>query len=67
MKKLGSILICIILMLSMVTMSASAADKEGVLTLPENDGTAYPVTGISDPIVMMKKYIGLLYLRILFV
>lgn len=48
MKKLGSILICIILMLSMVTMSASAADKEGVLTLPENDGTAYPVTGISD-------------------
>lgn len=48
MKKLGSILICIILMLSMVTVSASAADKEGVLTLPEDDGTGYPVTGISD-------------------
>ena len=34
MKKIGSIMICIILMVSMVTMSASAADNEGVLTLP---------------------------------
>lgn len=45
MKKLGSILICIILMFSMVTVSASAADKEGVLTLPGDDGTAYPCDG----------------------
>ena len=48
MKKIGSIMICIILMVSVVTMSASAADNEGVLTLPEDDGTGYPVTGISD-------------------
>lgn len=48
MKKLGSILICIILMVSMVTVSASATSNEGVLTLPEDDGTGYPVTGISD-------------------
>lgn len=48
MKKLSSIMICIILMISMVTVSASAATNEGVLTLPEDDGTGYPVTGISD-------------------
>lgn len=48
MKKLGSILICIILMFSMVTVSASATSNEGILTLPEDDGSGYPVTGISD-------------------
>lgn len=48
MKKLVSIMICIILMISVVTVSASAAGNEGVLTLPEDDGTGYPVTGISD-------------------
>lgn len=48
MKKLCSIMICIVLMISMVTVSASATANEGVLTLPEDDGTGYPVTGVSD-------------------
>ena len=48
MKKLCSIMICIVLMVSMVTVSASATANEGVLTLPEDDGTGYPVTGVSD-------------------
>ena len=48
MKKLCSIMICIVLMISMVTVSSSATANEGVLTLPEDDGTGYPVTGVSD-------------------
>lgn len=48
MKKIGAIIISILIMISMVTVSASASTNEGVLTLPEDDGTGYPVTGISD-------------------
>lgn len=48
MKRLSAIIFCVAIMISMVTSSVSAAGNEDVLTLPEDDGTGYPVIGISD-------------------
>ena len=47
MKRLSAIAICILLMVSMITVSVSAAENDSVLELPQDDRTEYPVTGIS--------------------
>lgn len=48
MKKLCATIICIFIAITMMMPSVFAAGDEGVLTLPGDDGTEYPVTGISD-------------------
>ena len=48
MKRLSAVIICTVIMISMITVSVSAAENNGVLTLPKDDGTGYPITGVSD-------------------
>ena len=48
MKKIGSVLLCVILTLSLFSFTAFAAPEDDVMHLPEDDGTGYPVTGIGD-------------------
>jgi len=48
MKNICSIIICIFALISTVTMSVSATSTDSVLTLPKDDGTGYPVTGIGN-------------------
>lgn len=47
MKRLSAIAICILLMVSMITVSVSAAENDSILELSQDDRTGYPVTGIS--------------------
>lgn len=48
MKRILVSLMCLIMMIFSIPVSASAAINDGILTLPEDDGTGYPVTGIAD-------------------
>lgn len=48
MKKVLSLFLCLMITASAFSLTASAVTDDGVLTLPEDDGSGYPVTGILD-------------------
>ena len=48
MKKIFISLMCLIAIIFSMPIFVSAATNEGVLTLPEDDGTGYPVTGVNN-------------------
>ncbi len=48
MKKLIITIFCFLITVVISVGTVSAASDEGVLKLPEDDGTGYPVTGVSD-------------------
>ena len=48
MKRIFTAIICVAIVLTMSTVTAFASSEDSnVLKLPEDDGTGYPVTGIS--------------------
>lgn len=48
MKRFILLLVCLVLMLSFVSMPSFSAEEDSVLVLPEDDGSEYPVTGVVD-------------------
>lgn len=48
MKRIIVTILSVLLLISMLSITTLASSEDGVLTLPEDDGTGYPITGISD-------------------
>lgn len=48
MKRIITVFLCMVMIVIMSTGTVFAASDDRVLTLPEDDGTGYPVTGITD-------------------
>lgn len=48
MKQIIVAILCMVMIVTMSTGTVFASSEDGVLVLPEDDGTGYPVTGITD-------------------
>lgn len=48
MKRIITVFLCMVMIVIMSTGTVFAASDDRALTLPEDDGTGYPVTGITD-------------------